>query len=164
MLSGPVPPQPVPLIRLMLATLIFTTLYVACVPMMFLLIMVVFTWELLRWLLFSVTLVPLLLGLGLLGLAKGLIPCGLLIGAIAVRTPRLHWPKLVAAATVPLVDLLLLRTSTLPALLERGILLLMDHRALFLLDTAAPLAASLLVTLAVPQRLLRRLLGRQGGP
>ena len=146
----------------MLATLIFAVLYVVCVPVAFLLIMAVFTWELLRWLLFSVMLVPLLLGLGLLGLAKGLMPAGLLIGAIAVRTPDRHWPKLLAAATVPLVDLLLLRASTLPRLLERGVLLLMDHRALFLLDTVAPLTASLLVTLALPQRLVRRLLGCGG--
>ena len=159
MLSGAVRSRPAPVARLVLATLIFTALYVVCVPAAFLLIMAVFTWELLRWLLFSLTLVPLLLALGLFGLAKGLVPSGLLIGAIAARTPGLHWPKLLAAATVPLVDLLLLRTSTLPALLERGILLLMDHRALFLLDTAAPLAASMLVTLAVPQRLVRRLLG-----
>ena len=143
----------------MLATLIFTVLYALCVPPVFLLMVAALTWQMLPWLLFSVVLVPVLLGIGLLGLAKGLLPAGLLIGAIAVRTPRRHWPKLLAAATVPLVDLLLLRASPLPRLLERGSLLLMDHRALLLLDTAAPLAASLLVASAVPQGLIRRLLG-----
>ena len=160
--TGPVaPPATSRPDRLVLPTLLFAAVYVTTVPAVFFLVMVVFTWELFRWLLFSVMLVPALLGLGLLGLIKGLIPSGLLIGAIAVRTPNLHWPKLLAAATVPVIDLLLLRASPLPRLLERGTLLLMDHRALFALDTIAPLTASVLVTLAFPQRLVRRL--RSGG-
>jgi hypothetical protein len=139
----------------------FTVVYVTCVPAAFFLVMAIFTWQLFHWLLLSVLLVPALIGLGLFGLVKGLIPTGLLIGAVAARTPDLHWPKLLAAATVPLVDLFLLRASVLPHLIERGSLMLMDHRALFMLDTIAPAAASMLVTLAVPQRLVRRLLGRQ---
>lgn len=139
----------------------FTVVYVACVPAAFFLVMAVFTWQLFHWLLLSILLVPALIGLGLFGLLKGLIPTGLLIGAVAARTPDLHWPKLLAAATVPLVDLFLLRTSVLPHMIERGSLMLMDHRALFVLDTIAPAAASMFVTLAVPQRLVRRLLGRQ---
>ncbi|WP_419728390.1 hypothetical protein [Lichenicola sp.] len=134
------------------------------VPAAFFLVMVVFTWELFRWLLLSVMLVPALLGLGLLGLVKGLLPSGLLIGVIAARTPNRHWPKLLAAATIPVIDLLLLRASPLPRLLERGSLLLMDHRALFALDTIAPLTASVLVTLAFPQRLVRRLLRSSASP
>ena len=130
------------------------------VPAAFFLVMVVFTWELFRWLLLSVMLVPALLGLGLLGLVKGLVPSGLLIGAIAARTADRHWPKLLAATTIPVIDLLLLRASPLPRLLERGSLLLMDHRALFALDTIAPLTASVLVTMAFPQRFVRRLLWR----
>ena len=153
-------PIPKPSIsRLLLATLVFAGLYAVCMPAVFLLVMAVFTWELLRWLLFAVMLVPFLLGMGLLGLLRGVLPTGLLVGAIAARTPGRHWPKLLAAATVPLVDLLLLRQFLLPRLLERGSLLLMGHGTLFLLDTVAPLAASLVTAWLIPQRLVRRLLG-----
>ena len=154
--------QPIPepsISRLLLATGVFAALYAVCMPAVFLLVMAVFTWELLRWLLFAAMLVPFLLGLGLLGLLRGVLPTALLLGAIAARTPGRHWPKLLAAATVPLVDLLLLRQFLLPRLLERGSLLLMGHGTLFLLDTAAPLAASLVTAWLIPQRLVRRLLG-----
>lgn len=139
----------------------FAIVYVVCVPAAFFVVMAVFTWQLFHWLLLSVLLVPALMGLGLFGLLKGLIPTGLLIGVIAARTPDLHWPKLLAAATIPLVDLFLLRASVLPHLIERGSLMLMDHRALFALDTVAPAAASMLVAFAFPQRLVRRLSGRR---
>jgi hypothetical protein len=153
--------EPVPAGRLLLATLVFASLYVLLVPATFVLIVAVFAWELLRWLLFSVMLVPVLFGLGVIGLAKGLIPAGLLIGVIAARTTDRLWPKLLAAALLPLVDLLLLRLSPLPRFLERGILLLMDHRALFALDTVAPLGACVLAALLVPQGLMRVLIGRR---
>ncbi len=147
-----------PVSRLVFTTLVFAALYAVGMPAVFLLVMAVFTWELLRWLLFAIMLVPFLLGLGLLGLLKGLLPTGLLLGAVAARTPDRHWPKLLAAATVPLVDLLLLRQALPSRLLERGSLLLMGHGTLFMLDTAAPLAASMVTAWLVPQRLVRRLL------
>ena len=143
----------------MLATVAFAALYAVCVPAVLLPVMALFTWELMPWLLFGVMLVPALFVFGLLGLARGLLPTGLLLGAIAARTPDRHWPKLLAAATVPLVDLLLLRQFMLSRLLERGSLLLMGHGTLFLLDTAAPLLASLAAAWLIPQRLVRRMLG-----
>ena len=161
MLPGAPPPAPVG--RLLLATLAFAILYTLLVPAALLLIMALFAWELLRWLLFTVVLVPVLFGLGLLGLLKGVVPAGLLIGVVAARWPHRVVPKLLVAFLLPLVDLLLLRLSLLPRLLERGLMLVMDHRALLALDTVAPLAASALAALLVPQRLVRVLLGRPGG-
>lgn len=145
--------------RRLIAALAFAIAYALLMPGCFLLIMAIFTWELLRWLLFSVMLVPLLAGIGFLGLLKGVGFSGLLIGAIAIRTPDRNSPKLLAAAAVPLVDLLLLRGNTAAHFIERGSLLLMDHRALFLLDTAAPLAASVIAASLIPRRLLRRIAG-----
>ena len=58
---------------------------------------------------------------------------------------------------------LLLRASLLPRLIERGLLLVRDHRALWARDTVAPLAASALAALLVPQRLMRALVGGPGG-
>ncbi len=153
------PPATAPVGRLLLATLVFAALYTLLVPVALFAITALFAWELLRWLLFSVVLVPVLFGLGLLGLLKGVVPAGLLIGVVAVRRPDRLWPKLLLAFLLPLVDLLLLRMALLPRLLERGLLLVMDHRALLALDTVAPLAASALAALLVPQRLLRAMLG-----
>ena len=143
--------------RLLVATLVFAVLYALLEPASLFAITAVFTWEMLRWLLLSVMLVPILFGFGLFGLLKGALPAGLLIGAVAVRTPDRVWPKLLAAGTLPLVDLMLLRQALPARLLEQGMRLLMDHRALFALDTMAPLAASVLAALLVPQRLVRRL-------
>ena len=143
---------------LVLAAGVFAFLYVLLLPGLFLLVVAVFAWETLRWLLASVLLLPILTALGLVGLLKGCLPTGLLIGAIAARTPARIWPKAVAAFLLPLVDLLLLRRAMLPHLAERVLLALMDHRALFLLDTAAPLAASMLAALLVPRRLMRAML------
>ncbi len=159
MLSSTSHPAGVPVGRLLLATLVFTVLYTLLVPAALLVIIALFAWELLRWLLLSVVLVPVLFGLGLVGLLKGVVPAGLLIGVVAARRPDRIWPKLLLAFLLPLVDLLLLRLSLLPRLLERGLLLVMDHRALLALDTVAPLAASALAALLVPQRLVRALLG-----
>ena len=142
----------------MLATVVFAALYAACLPLVLLPVMALLAWELMPWLLFGIMLVPALLVFALLGLARGLLPTGLLLGAVAARTPDRHWPKLLAAATVPLVDLLLLRQFVLSRLLERGSLLLMSHGTLFLFDTAAPLMASLATAFLIPQRLVRRML------
>ncbi len=160
MLSGVPPPAPAPVGRLLLATVVFTGLYTLLVPAALFAITALFAWELLRWLLFTVVLVPVLFGLGLLGLLKGVVPAGLLVGIVAARWPHRVAPKLLVAFLLPLVDLLLLRLSLLPRLLERGLLMVMDHRALWALDTLAPLAASALAALLVPQRLVRILLGR----
>ncbi len=163
MLSGASPPAAVPVGRLLLATLVFTAFYTLLVPAALMAITALFAWELLRWLLFTVVLVPVLFGFGLLGLLKGVVPAGLLIGVVAARSPDRLWPKLLVAFLLPLVDLLLLRSSLLPRLLERGLMLVMDHRALLALDTIAPLAASALAALLVPQRLLRALVGARSG-
>lgn len=146
---------------MLLATLVFAAAYAACEPAVFLVLVAILAWQMMRWLLASVMLVPVLLGLGLAGLLRGSVPSGLLIGVIAARTPDRHWPKLLAALVVPAIDLLLLRLAAIPRLIERGSLLLMDHRALFALDTVAPLGASVLVAWAFPQSLVRRLLGRR---
>ncbi len=160
LLSGASPGASAPVGRLLLATMVFAGLYTLLVPGALFVITALFAWELLRWLLFTVVLVPVLFGLGLLGLLKGVVPAGLLIGAVAARWPERVAPKLLVAFLLPLVDLLLLRMALLPHLLERGLLLVMDHRALWALDTMAPLAASTLAALLVPRRLLRALLGR----
>ncbi len=141
----------------------FAVLYTLLVPAALLLITALFAWELLRWLLFTVVLVPVLFGLGLLGLLKGVVPAGLLIGVVAARRPDRLWPKLLVAFLLPLVDLLLLRFSLLPRLIERGLLLVMDHRALWALDTVAPLAASAFAALLVPRRLVRALVRARSG-
>ena len=160
MLSGAPPQARAPVGRLLLATVVFAGLYTLLVPAALFAIIALFAWELLRWLLFTVVLVPVLFGLGLLGLLKGVVPAGLLIGVVAARWPDRMAPRLLVAFLLPLVDLLLLRMALLPRLLERGLLMLMDHRALWALDTMAPLAASALAALLVPRRLLRALLGR----
>ena len=160
LLSGGPPPVAPPVGRLLLATLVFALLYTLLVPAALFAITALFAWELLRWLLFTVVLVPVLFGLGLLGLLKGVVPAGLLIGVVAARRPDRVWPKLLVAFLLPLVDLLLLRMALLPRLLERGLMLVMDLRALGALDTLAPLAASALAALLVPQRLLRALVGQ----
>jgi len=131
------------------------------VPPLFLLAAAAISWETLRWLTFSVAYVPFLAGLGLFGLFKGLFFSGLLIGAVAARSPFLLWPKLLAAALVPMVDVVLLRWSFGGRLVERAAAFLMDGRALFLLDNLAPAAASLLAALLVPQSLLRLVLRRR---
>ena len=161
MLSAPVPAPPAaaPVGRVLLATLAFAALYTLLVPAALFAITALFASELLRWLLFTVVLVPVLFGLGLVGLLKGVVPAGLLIGVVAARRPDRVWPKLLVAFALPLVDLLLLRTSLLPRLLERGLLLVMGHRALLALDTIAPLAAAALAALLVPRRLMRALVG-----
>jgi hypothetical protein len=157
LLSGPVAaPSPA---RLVLAAAVFAAIYAVLVPGVFLVVASVLAWELLRWLLASVLLVPLLTALGLIGLLKGMLPVGLLVGAIAARTPERVWPKLLAASLLPVVDLLLLRQAMVPRLTERLMLAVMDHRALFALDTVAPLVASGLAAVMVPRRLVRWVLG-----
>ena len=163
MLSAPAPPAAVPIGRRLLAALVFAALYTLLVPAALFAITALFAWELLRWLLVSVVLVPVLFGLGLVGLLRGVVPAGLLIGVVAARAPDRVWPKLLVAFVLPLVDLLLLRASLLPRLIERGLWLVMDHRALWALDTVAPLAASALAALLVPRRLMRAVLGGAGG-
>ena len=140
------------------ATLAFAVVYLLLLVPCFFAVTALSAWQMLHWLLFGELLVPVLWALGLVGLFKGMVPCALLIGAVAVRTPELLWPKLLAAVLLPAVDLMLLRRALFPELLLRGLSFLMDPRAMIVLGTLAPLAGSGLAALLVPRRLLRKLL------
>lgn len=132
------------------------------VPGFWMLFLLLLTGSQLLRLLLSVLLVPVLAALGFVVLLRGLLPIGLLLGALAARTPDRRGTRLLLAAILPCIDLLLFRVSGLPRLVERLLVLLMDPRALLVLQFGAPVAASVLAATLVPDRMLRRLRG--GGP
>lgn len=144
---------------MILAAILFAASYAVLAPGLFLFLTALLAWETLRWLMLSALLLPVLGMLGLWHLLVGLPLIALLVGAMAARYPASLWPKLLLALLLPLGELLVDRGSGVSHLLGRLLPLLMDRRALFLLDTVAPVAASVLAALLVPGRLVRLVLG-----
>lgn len=158
-LAGPDRSPEIPAGRLLLGTLAFGTCYAVLVPGLWLVFLALLTGGELFRLLLSVLLVPVLAALGFVALLRGLLPIGLLLGALAARLPEVRWPRLLAAALLPGVDLILFQLSGLPRLVGHLLALLMDGWTLFVLQFGAPVAASVLACALVPERLLQRALG-----
>ncbi|MBE7210550.1 MAG: hypothetical protein INR65_05980 [Gluconacetobacter diazotrophicus] len=146
----------------MLAALGAGSCYALMVPGFWALFLLLLTGSQLLRLLLSVLLVPVLAALGMWALLRGLLPDALLVGALTARLPERRWPRLLAAAVLPGVELLLFRLSGLPRLVQHLLALLVDTHALFLLQFGAPVAASMLAAALVPRRLVRRLRGEAG--